>query len=453
MRAPLRFPERHAGLLLLSALVALQAPLWLDPGYFSHDELQWAARATGASVVGLPFVSFTDVGAFQFRPLTFNLWLLFSHALFETPRLYHAVFVGLAAINAWLLASVLRRAGLRAAEACGAALIFGLSPYAVWVAGWLACLADLIWVGAGLVLLRILQELDREDHRHLLLAALAGLITTTLALLAKEAALVLPALLLFGAAWQRGSRVWLAAGLAAAVVAGIYLGLRLGVLLRPPADADVYAIDALAPPRRWLEYQVFPWAMGVREVGTVLAVSGRRQALFLMLLMALAWSLWRASPRHLLAWLGTGVLALGPVLVLPLSANQYGYGFIAASCGVIALARGQMPPRARAIVALLALLSLVHGLQVQRELHRVGRLQAVFTPTLLEAARAQPVGAIRLWSQETRDHPVYERLSHFIPDRNGVALDARVTMSEDPAEATHWVAADGRVRARSAVTP
>ena len=98
---------------LALALFAAQAALWLNPGYFSHDELQWGARAAVEHWRDLPFESFYDWQRFQFRPLTFNLWLLVSHWLFETPRLFHTLIVALGTLDALLLASVLRAAGCR----------------------------------------------------------------------------------------------------------------------------------------------------------------------------------------------------------------------------------------------------------------------------------------------------------------------------------------------------
>ena len=71
--------ERRAWLaratpLAVFALVLLaQWPLVSNPGYFSHDELQWAARA--GTTGPIPWESWTAVDAFQYRPLTFNLWL------------------------------------------------------------------------------------------------------------------------------------------------------------------------------------------------------------------------------------------------------------------------------------------------------------------------------------------------------------------------------------------
>ena len=67
----------HAAWLAPVAVFALvllaQLSLILNPGYFSHDELQWAAFAND----GHP-VAWTAIREFQYRPLTFNLWMWMS---------------------------------------------------------------------------------------------------------------------------------------------------------------------------------------------------------------------------------------------------------------------------------------------------------------------------------------------------------------------------------------
>ena len=97
----------HAGLVLLAVLLA-QLPLILNPGYFSHDELQWAAAAEqGPGFVWLA----TD--AFQYRPLTFNLWTWLSRHLFAQPQALPSVLVAWGAANAALLLALARRFGVR----------------------------------------------------------------------------------------------------------------------------------------------------------------------------------------------------------------------------------------------------------------------------------------------------------------------------------------------------
>ena len=101
---------------VLAALL-LQWPLAFNPGYFSHDELQWAAFADGDLLA-----PWRDVAAFQYRPLTFSLWMLLSRLLFDTPVAFHAVLVAWGSLHAGLLFAIGRRFGMppwpAAAGAC-----------------------------------------------------------------------------------------------------------------------------------------------------------------------------------------------------------------------------------------------------------------------------------------------------------------------------------------------
>ena len=438
--------QRHANLWFVLTLLLLQAPLWLNPGYFSHDELQWAARASGPTLAGLPWQGFGDWQDFQYRPLTFNLWMLLSRALFDTPQAFHLVLVLLGTFNAVLLASILRAAGVRGVHAWSAALVFALSPYAVWVQGWVGCLADLIWVAAGLAVLRILQSLD-TGRAALVWAGLAAVLATAIGLLAKEAAISIPALLGLATLHLRFRPHWWVATLASGAVALIYLGLRLDVLLHPAAGTP-YAIELWDIPRRWLAYQVFPWALAVGEIEVLQLASWKRWALLLILLLGLWWSQWRsARPLLLLSLLG-GLLALAPALVLPFSSNQYGYGFMAVVCGLVAVSVAGLDRFGRATVTVLAVLCVAHGFQIQFTLYQVGRWQAVFSPSLAEVARQHAAGPIRLWAEDHDREFVLRRLTHQIPSYADVLLGDRVSVVDSADMANYWVAGDGRVRAR-----
>lgn len=441
---PLRFPPRYGGLLVV-ALLLLQLPLWINPGYFSHDELQWGARAA-VPFDQIRFVSFSNWASFQFRPLTFNLWLLLSHLLFETPRLFHALFVLMGSLNALMLATLLRRAGLRPNVAFCAALVFGLSPFAVWVHGWIGCLADLIWVAASLGLVLLLQGLG-SGARAAGLAAASAVAATAIGLYAKEAALSMPALLALGTLLLRFPRSWLAATASSAILVLVYLFLRLDVLLHPE-QASTYTVDLLVLPQRWLEYQVFPWAFGVSEIHVLALASNSRWGLLVMGLLGLVWCMTKASPRLSLAWLGGGLLALAPVLVLPASSNQYGYGFMALVCGVTALAWPKFSGRQQIIMGLLIGVTVLHGFQIQLRMLQTGRLQAVFSDSLAAAVQAESGGTVRLWPEQLGQRPIYARLSHDIPAWRGIAIDAHVSMANNAQEATHRVLPDGSVLPR-----
>ncbi len=427
----------------LVCALALQALLLATPGYFSHDELQWGARAA-VPLDRFNFLSFVDWGRFQFRPLTFNLWALLSHALFESPHLFHAVFVLAGSLNGLLLAVVLRRAGCRDGVAFGTGLAFVTSPFAVWVHGWVGCLADLLWVGFGLATVAVLQRLG-ADARSLVVAALVAMAATVLGLYSKEAALSIPALLGLATLLLRFSRPWLMATIASGLVAVVYLVLRLDVLLHP-GEVSTYAVQPMVLPRRWAEYLIYPWALGIIEIHVLMLAKWPRLVLLVLVAALLPVALWRACSRLALAWIVGGFLALAPVLVLPSSSNQYGYGYAALVCGLAGLAWSRLSRKWRVMLMLLALVSTAHGVQVQWRMREIGTLQSVFSPALAQAARMQPQGDIRLWSDERNQSYIYARLSNQIPSYRGVALETRVKMAARREDATHLVARDGTVR-------
>ncbi|MEP7098560.1 MAG: hypothetical protein ABI748_12920, partial [Dokdonella sp.] len=96
---PLANPAVRSRLVVFACLVVLQLPLVCNPGYFSHDELEWWARASVAGWAQLPWVSWTAVADFQYRPLTFNLWLLLAHGFAAKPYLMHLIVVSLGCVN------------------------------------------------------------------------------------------------------------------------------------------------------------------------------------------------------------------------------------------------------------------------------------------------------------------------------------------------------------------
>src|SRR6185312_634823 len=60
-----------AGFLLVACVLSL--PLVWNPGYFSHDELQWLAFADQPTLAQIHWSAWVNLSPFQYRPLTFNL--------------------------------------------------------------------------------------------------------------------------------------------------------------------------------------------------------------------------------------------------------------------------------------------------------------------------------------------------------------------------------------------
>ena len=426
--------------LSVPALVLLvQLPLVLNPGYFSHDELQWAARAE------LPGgVAWLGFDAFQYRPLTFNVWLWLSRTLFGTPQAFHFAVVALGALNAALLATALRRFGASAAVSVVAALVFALGPYAAYVHGWVGTLGDLLWTGCAL----LCAWLATRARPAWMLAGMA-LLLAVVALLAKEAALSIPALAAVAAVLDTSRRRrWLAVLVGSAIPALAYVALRHGALADVAPQDAAYAWQLAHMPQRWLEYQLYPPNLPVFEAHNTLSRGfDARTRVTALLWVALVAALARAGWRWAAAFVLGGIAALGPVLVLGNAANQYAYGFAALTVGVVALAWPRLPRWGRGVAWLLALLLVVHGLNVMRQVRKVGEVQAVFSPALAAAvAGAAPGAVLRLAPAADAAPWMFQRLAHDVPSYRGVAIGSRVRLVEAGAPADYIIEADGRLR-------
>jgi hypothetical protein len=437
----MRKPVWGLCLAVIACVLCAQAMLIFNPGYYSHDELQWAHWAALQQGRFLDNGLWTNTHVFQYRPLTFSLWIWLSWRLFDHPYLFHAVIVVWGSLNAAMLASALRWQGLGARLSFCAALTFALGPYAAYTHGWVGTIADLIWVGSGLLIALLVQR-----KPSLPVICIGTFLLTATALLAKESALVIPALLLL-AWWYSGrAHVWAAATVASAVPAGLYIAWRFEDILFAKAEAgSVYHWSATFIPWRWLEYQLFPMMTNRFAVGHLdgRAFGNTRVQLALLLWLMLIWALWRAGKRWPLAFLLAGTAALGPVLILAEFANQYAYGFAAVTAAICAMAWPHQRRAAHLAMALAAVLCVWHGLGTARSMRAFGVAQAVFSPALADAVAKAHGGRVRLRLQPHADRWLYLRLTSGIPSYAGVPIGDRVELVKDGGEADYEVQADG----------
>lgn len=432
--------------LLLVALAGLggQALLAGNPGYFSHDELQWGHAAWRASLSELPWVGWLRIEAFQYRPLTFNLWLLLSYWLFDAPRAFHTLWVLLGTTNGLLLFAVLLRFGLRARAAAFGAVFFLLGPVAAHVHGWVATLGDLLWVGA-MLLVALLALGGREGGLGRTTRSGAIVLLCACALLAKEAAVVIPLLCTLAWLLSPDRRQWGLASLASALPVLAYLVLRVGII-DAGASGTAYAWSLPSVPVRWLEYSLYPFLPTTFEPLASLQASGTRlagAAVFCLLAHALALTAhWRLGLGLLSGFAG----ALGPVLLLGTSYAQYAYGASIVMAGCLAASAHLLPARRLRNLALGAvlLLSTWHGINVQRQLVAVGRIQAVFSPQLSVLAATDAGTPLRL-RVPTGDAWIYERLVHKFPGYRGAIHQRHAELVAAGEPATHDVSASGAI--------
>lgn len=375
LRAPASWLVLAVGLLLL------QLPLILNPGYFSHDELQWAARADGPWGA-LPWQSWTDTGVFQYRPLTFNLWLLLSHRLFATPYLMHAVFVGLGCVNAVLLGQAIAAAGVRRRVAMGAAAVFTLSPYVAYVHGWVGTLGDLLTLLAALLGLRLLQRTATVASRRERIVATPLVLLVGAALLCKESAVVLPAALLPALYRHPRPRAVLQLIALACMPVVAYLIVRLPVILATPPASAGYAWALGHIPHRLAEYLLFPFLPPLLEVGPTLTKSASRLLAAAACVAALLGALATCGWRWPLVWLALTAVLLAPVLILATSYGQYAYLASAAAVGIAAAAWPRLRRLPRIALGLAAGVAIMHGAAVMTRMRDIGLVQHNFDADL-----------------------------------------------------------------------
>ncbi|WP_223789610.1 hypothetical protein [Marinicella meishanensis] len=432
-------------LLVLVGLLAvlLQLPLVFNPGYFSHDELQWAAWADVAGLSAMRWNDWLAFSDYQYRPLTFNLWRLLSYWCFDQPMVFHGVLVLWGSLNASLLWLAARRFGLSVWPAMTGTLLFVASPYAMYVHGWVATMADLLVMSFALSMLSQLCRTQRP-----LMALLLGAGFTAVALISKESALSLPAVL--GVIWLLGGRqkVWFMATWGAGLVALAYLALRLPVLLSQPENTH-YGLSLWQMPWRWLEYHLYWISPHLTEPHTTLAKGLRGSTVVAAsLVLGLFVILWLAHRRLFWAALLGGLALLAPVLPLAASAAQYGYLFAAGLVLLVAAAWRHCQRWGRVWIMLLSLLSVWHGVNTALLLRDAGRIQAVFSPALAQAVAQHPADqALRLRLDEGAPRWLFIRLTSDVPSYRGVELGQRVQWAATDEAADYVVQADGQIRA------
>jgi len=423
-----------APLWVLAIAFAVQLPLALAPGYFSHDELQWAWRA--ATVDFVPWWDHRET--FQFRPLTFNLWMALSRAFFDTPRVFHSILVLWGSLNAALLFVVGRRFGMRPRAAAVGAIGFVLTPFAAYVHGWVATIADLIWVSCALMLAWCVLRFERGWAIACLAFALS-----LVGILGKEAAAAIP--VLCAVAWlldpaRRGR--WTAATIGAGLAIALFLAWRAPALLHAQRDGGSQYVPSLSNvPVRWFEYQVFPPIFNLLEAHTTL-LRAKPVIVAAVLWVALVAALWQAHRRIALAFLLGGFAALAPVLTLGVSTNHYGYGFAAVSAMCLAAAWRHASRQGRMAIALFSALTVLHGVFVMLAMHQVARIQSVFSPALAQLVSSQP-GVVRLRPAPDAKEWIFVRLTHEIPAYHGVPVAGHVELVAAGQPADYEIRPDG----------
>lgn len=421
----------------------LQLPVIFNVGYYSHDELQWLSFADQPSLADVPWSEWFDFTPFQFRPLTFDVWLLLSYAFGYHALAMHFARVLCGTAVALLLRQVLLAAGLAPLRAGLAAIVFLLLPEVIFADGWIGTYADSLYVGFILLAaLAVLRTSDAASAVRLTALGAGVALCAGLALLSKEAAITFPAWMLLLACVRRNRAVAIAVLVSGAMVA-IYLGLRLHTILYPPPSNEAYAWSLANIPLRAGEHAIFPFLYDRMDVW-----NGRwdRHLYFgVACLLAFVGAVLSAGVRRfgllVLGWLA----ALGPILILSFGATHYAYAAAAFLCAMLAFNWQTFAPYARSTIAVLAVLACVHGLNVARQMRNAGRVQHHLYQDLVPLAAKTP--QLRLRALREKDDALLVRSLHFIPSYRRVSLAGIevVPFANQSATVDYLMRGDGRL--------
>ncbi len=443
----LRRLDSNWGILLLALLV--QLPLILNPGYFSHDELQWAAVSYLRAFQDIDWINPLDINTFQYRPLTFNLWMLLNYLFFGMPLLMHGFQALFAAGILMLLHRLMGHYCIHGWNRWLACLLWLCAPYVMYVHGWIGTLGDQIWLTAGIGVLLACFRMNGSVPR--IQPLLAGFAAIWIGLLAKESALVIPAFLLVHALlFVAHRRTFLWATIGASVGAAIYLVLRLQIILDGAETSGAYQPTWFDMPMRIAEYWTYPATLQRLEpFGVFLEKSSRLNwSLGTLLLAAVALLVTRW--RHLAALVVLPVVALGPTLVLAYPAPQYAYGFSAVVIVILAHASQGLPKWALCMMLPWIALTTTHGLHVSNSIRAVGEVQSVLLPSVNGLVVSSPESSIRIRPAHPSDEWLLQRSVFAVPGFHGVDWNHRVSTvpfndTSDGQTATHEMARDGQL--------
>jgi hypothetical protein len=134
-----------------------------------------------------------------------------------------------------------------------------------------------------------------------------------------------------------------------------------------------------------------------------------------------------------------------PVLPMGSSWNHYAYGFAAVASMCVAAAWSRTARWGRVAIALFALLTLLHGANVMRQMRNVGEVQAVFSPALADAVRERG-GVVRLRPAPEAREWIFRRLTHEIPSYRGVPIGDRVRLVGAGEAADYVILPDGNLQ-------
>lgn len=369
--------------------------LFMNPGYFSHDEIGWGIKATSeSSVFDIKYYNIFNYDEFHYRPLNFNLWLLTSYYLFDTPQLYHLVLVLFGVINAVFIFFILKNE-VDERIAFLTSLTSVIMPTVSFVNGWVGTIADIFWFMCCAISFLIYQRfrIKRLLNRVSLLIAVMFFIFS---LMFKETAVVFPGVIFLYILYfnyKNNSMLYLHKNkydltffFLTVIIMTIYLVIRFEFLF--PSGGGGYGTSLSNVPNRMLEYFIYPFLFENIEIHGLFEQHNTTDIMmafcihfFLIVLLC------RKSLFNYFLYISFYFVTSVPILILDMSLPHYIYasGFVMAFSLSYLFYKNVI---VRVISIVFFLLLALHGLNVQKNYLFTGVYQNNFINTLYSVIKS-----------------------------------------------------------------
>ncbi|MCS2161491.1 glycosyltransferase family 39 protein [Scandinavium sp. H11S7] len=362
--------------------------LFMNPGYFSHDEIGWGLKAIAAhNLSDIKYYNIFEYNDFHYRPLNFNLWLISSYYFFDSPQLFHFALLFCGIINAVFIYFIIKKVA-NEHIAFISALISTTMPSVVFVNGWIGTIADVFWCMSCCISLFIFLLSRTIVNINKFIFLILSLVFFVFALMFKETAVVYPAIVFLFMGYEyffdrensnAAIRWTLLFFSLCSLIVVVYLSLRLEYLF--PKHGG-YGTSLSNIPLRVAEYFIFPFLLdnieihGLFEQYTVsqLLIAS---AIHLLLIVFVC----RRSVLSYVFYFAFYYVGSIPILILDMSLPHYIYtsGFTIAISLAILYHRSAFYRLASVIFFMLLF---IHSINLQKNYVVTGNYQNNFVNTL-----------------------------------------------------------------------
>ncbi|WP_250902257.1 hypothetical protein [Enterobacter asburiae] len=265
-------PSNKVILIIIFGILA-NIGLFMNAGYFSHDEIGWGVKAiSSVSIHDIKYYNIFNYNEFHYRPLNFNLWLLSSYYFFDTPQLFHLVLLCCGLANAVLFYFIINHF-TNEKVAFLSSLVSTVMPSVVFVNGWIGTIADVFWFMCCCIsFLLFLRSMLTYTNNYKNVFILAACLFFIFALMFKETSVVYPVIVFLYIIHQfiynrkiflEKKKIAISFFLICAFIVVGYLALRFEFLF--PKHGG-YGTSLANIPTRVLEYFIFPFLIDNTEI-------------------------------------------------------------------------------------------------------------------------------------------------------------------------------------------